>query len=65
MDLKSFFDLKKVVFSKEELEEPYEDKSNDIIFIRENNSYENNSTSPIFDRNDLQKLQKEEKNHEL
>lgn len=56
MDLKSFFDLEKVIFSKEELEEPYEDKSNDVIFIREDNSYENNSTSPIFDRNDLQKL---------
>lgn len=34
MDLKSFFDLEKIVFSKEELEEPYEDKSNDVIFIR-------------------------------
>lgn len=56
MDLKSFFDLKKIVFSKEELEEPYEDKSNDIIFIREDNSYENNSTSPTFNRNNLQKL---------
>jgi hypothetical protein len=56
MDLKSFFDLKKVVFSKKELEEPYEDKSNDVIFIKEDNSYENNSTSPIFNRNDPQKL---------
>ena len=53
MNLKSFFDLEKVVFSKEELEAPYEDKPTDIIFIRENNSYENKPTSPIFNRNDL------------
>lgn len=56
MNLKSFFDLEKVVFSKEELEAPYEDELADVIFIRKNNSYENNSTSPIFDKNDLQKL---------
>lgn len=56
MNLKSFFDLEKVVFNKEELEEPYEDKSNNVIFIKENNSYENNSSSPIFNRNNLQKL---------
>ena len=39
MNLKSFFDLKKVVFSKEELEAPYEDKPTDIIFIKENLPY--------------------------
>ena len=53
MDLKSFFDLEKVVFNKEELEAPYEDKPTDIIFIRKDHLYENNSTSPIFNRNDL------------
>lgn len=53
MDLKSFFDLEKVVFSKEELEEPYEDKSNDVIFIREDNSYENQPTNIIFNKNNL------------
>lgn len=75
MDLKSFFDLEKVVFSNEELEAPYEDELADVIFIRKDNLYEdkpiifseetspheNNSTSPIFSRNDLQKLKKEEK----
>ena len=39
MDLKSFFDLKKVVFSKEDLEAPYEDKPTDSIFIKENLPY--------------------------
>ena len=56
MDLKSFFDLEKVVFSNEELEDPYEDELADVIFIRKNNSYNNKSTNPIFNRNDLQKL---------
>lgn len=56
MDLKSFFDLEKIVFSNEELEDPYENEPTDVIFIREDNSYENNSTSPIFNKNDLQKL---------
>ena len=36
MNLKSFFDLEKVTFSKEELEVPYEDEPTDIIFIKEN-----------------------------
>lgn len=44
MDLKSFFDLEKVVFSKEELEAPYEDKPTNVIFRRENNPHENKST---------------------
>ena len=51
MNLKSFFDLEKVVFSKEELEEPYEDKSNDVIFIRENNSSKSKPANVIFSRN--------------
>ena len=34
MNLKSFFDLEKVVFSREDLEAPYEDKPTDIIFIK-------------------------------
>ena len=59
MDLKSFFDLEKIVLSNEELEAPYEDKPTDVIFIRENNSYEDNDI--IFSRNELQKLKKEEK----
>ena len=45
MNLKSFFNLEKVVFSNEELEAPYENEPTDVIFIR----------------NDLQKLKKEEK----
>lgn len=56
MDLKSFFDLEKIVFSKEKLDAPYENELANIIFIREDNSYENNSTSPAFNRNNLQKL---------
>lgn len=39
MNLKSFFDLEKVIFSKEELEAPYKDKPTDIIFIKENLPY--------------------------
>ena len=50
MDLKSFFDLEKVVFSKDELEAPYEDTPTDIIFIKENNSSENKPTNVIFSR---------------
>lgn len=60
MNLKSFFDLEKVVFNKEELEAPYEDKPTDVIFIRENQPYENHShknepTNPIVSRENLQK----------
>lgn len=40
MDLKSFFDLEKVVFSNEKLKTPYENEPTDVI----------------FNRNDLQKL---------
>ena len=42
MDLKSFFDLEKVVFSNEELEAPYEDNNSskskpaNVIFSRDN-----------------------------
>lgn len=61
MDLKSFFDLKKVVFSKEELKAPYEDEPTSVIFIRDNNPYEEKPTNIIFSKNDLQKLKKEEK----
>lgn len=65
MNLKSFFDLEKVTFSKEELEAPYENKPTDVIFIRENSSYEdkrfnkdnnpyeNNPASPIFSKDNL------------
>ena len=49
MDLKSFFDLEKVVFSKDKLKAPYENIPTDIIFSREN----------------LKSPQKEEKKHEF
>ena len=51
MDLKSFFDLEKVVFSKEDLEAPYEDKPTDSIFIKENNSSKSKPANVIFSRN--------------
>lgn len=51
MDLKLFFDLEKVIFSNEELEAPYENEPTDVIFIRENNPYEDNDV--IFNRNNL------------
>lgn len=50
MDLKSFFDLEKVVFSRDELEAPYEDKPTNIIFSRKNNSSKNESTNVIFSK---------------
>lgn len=53
MNLKSFFDLEKVVFSKKELEAPCEDKPTDVIFIRKNNSYKEKPTDIIFNRNKL------------
>lgn len=51
MDLKSFFDLEKVVFSKEDLEAPYENEPTDVIFIRENNSSKSKPANVIFSRN--------------
>ena len=53
MDLKSFFDLEKVVFSKDKLKAPYENKPTDIIFSRENNSSESKPTNVIFSRKEL------------
>lgn len=53
IDLKSFFELEKVVFSRDELEAPYEDKPTDIIFIRKNNSSENKPTDVLFSREEL------------
>ena len=34
MNIKSFFDIEKVVFSNKELEALYEDELADVIFIR-------------------------------
>ena len=51
MDLKSFFDLEKVVFSKEEFEALYENEPTDVIFIRENNSSKSKPANVIFSRN--------------
>ena len=65
MNLKSFFDLEKVVFSKEELEEPYEDKSNDVIFIREDNSYEKTLLVPSPIETTYKNSRKKKKNNEL
>ena len=53
MGLKSFFDLEKVGFSKEDLEAPYEDKPTNIIFSRENNSSESKPTNVIFSKEEL------------
>lgn len=50
MNLKSFFDLENVVFSREDLETPYEDKPTDIIFIKENLPYKKNSTKQTLER---------------
>ena len=38
------------IFSKEELEAPYENKPTDVIFHRKNNSYEDKSTNVIFSK---------------
>lgn len=54
MDLKSFFDLKKVIFSRDELETPYKDKPTDVIFHRENNSSENEPTNVVSSRKEHQ-----------
>lgn len=54
MDLKSFFDLEKVIFSKEELEDPYEDELTDLIFLRDDNLYKKEPIDVIFNKNDLQ-----------
>ena len=51
MDIKSFFDLEKVVFSNEELEAPYENEPTDVIFIKENNSSKSKPANVIFSRN--------------
>lgn len=51
MNLKSFFDLEKVVFSKEELKTPYKNEPTDVIFSRDNNSYKDDDV--IFSRNKL------------
>lgn len=53
MNFKSFFDLEKVIFSRDELKAPYEDKPIDIIFSRENNSSENEPTNIVFNKNDI------------
>ena len=50
MDLKSFFNLENVVFSREDLETPYEDKPTDIIFIKENLPYKKNSTKQTLEK---------------
>lgn len=50
MDLKWFFDLEKIIFSKENLEAPYENKPTDVIVSRENNSSENKPTNVIFSK---------------
>lgn len=51
MDLKSFFDLEKVVFNNEKLEAPCENEPTDVIFIRENNSSKSKPANVIFSRN--------------
>lgn len=53
MDLKSFFDLEKVVFNNEKLEAPYEDKPTDVIFIRNSNPYKDKPNDVIFSKNNL------------
>lgn len=51
MDLKSFFDLEKVVFSKEKLKTPYEDEPTSVIFIRNSNPHKDKSTNFTFNKN--------------
>lgn len=53
MDLKSFFDLEKVVFSKEELKTPYEDEPTSVIFIRNSNPHKDKPNDVIFSKNNL------------
>jgi hypothetical protein len=64
MDLKSFFDLEKVIFSKEDLEIPYKSHAQkDIIFNKENldDPYQSHPQKDvIFSNENLKSPQKEE-----
>lgn len=53
MNIKSFFDLEKVVFSRDELEAPYEDEPTSVIFIRNSNPHKNKPNDVIFSKNNL------------
>ena len=64
MDLKSFFDLKKVIFSREDLEAPYESHAQKDVIFNTNDLDKSHQSHPqkdiIFIKENLKSPQKEE-----